>query len=393
MLTLQLSPRASHRIAEGHLWVYKNDLKDVPPAPLGSVVSVVSPNGISLGTGLYNHKARVAVRMLGGSPDVVDTAFFVTRIKQALDLRKRILPNEDAYRVVFSESDLLSGLILDRYADVIVLQTLSAGMDSRLPQIIEAIREVMPEITGIVERNSSKVRLSEELELRDGVVWGEVPDRLKFTENGLKLEVDLLGGQKTGYYLDQKINRKMVAGLCKDKSVLDLFCNTGGFALNAAAAGASDVLGVDSSKPTIEHAAIHAEVNGLAAKCRFAVGNAFDALHEALEAKKKWDVIILDPPSFAKRRDAVERAKAGYSSLNRAALKVLAPGGILVSASCTQLVPEYDLMDILYTEAARVKKRLRLLHRGQQSPHHPILLAMPETQYLKFLVFDAVPVD
>jgi len=389
MHTLRLKPHEHHRIADGHLWVFRNELADAPPEELGALVRVESSDGRSLGTGFSNPHSKIAVRLLGSEVEHVDAAFFAARIRQALQLRERLLPNEQAYRVVFGEADLLSGLIIDRYHSTIVMQMLAAGMDVRRDLIVEAIREVMPEVTGIVERNTMKVREKEGLDLRDGVVWGTVPDRVAFTENGIRLEVDLVGGQKTGYFLDQKVNRATIAALSNGKRVLDCFCNVGGFALNAAFGGAADALGVDSSESAIAQAVHHAALNGLTS-CRFEQENVFDLLRRHVEEGRQWDVIILDPPSFAKSRQALKGARAGYAELNRTAMKLLAPGGLLVSASCTQLVPEHELMDIVYREAARLRKRLRLVHRSGQAPDHPVLLAMPETLYLKFLVFDVV---
>lgn len=389
MHTLRLKPHEHHRIAEGHLWVFRNELATEPPPELGALVRVESSEGRSLGTGFSNPHSKIAVRMLGGEIENVDTAFFTERIRQAMALRQRLLPAEQAYRVVFGEADLLSGLIVDRYDTTIVIQMLAAGMDVRRDMIFEAIREVMPDVTGIVERNAVKVREKEGLDLREGVVWGTVPDRVRFSENGILIDVDLEGGQKTGYFLDQKVNRATIASLSAGKRVLDCFCNVGGFALNAAKGGALEAVGVDSSATAIEQATHHAELNGLD-NCHFEQANVFDLLRQHVDEGRQWDIIILDPPSFAKSRNALKGARAGYAELNRTAMKLLAPGGLLVSASCTQLVPEHELMDIVYREAARLRKRLRLVHRSGQAPDHPVLLAMPETLYLKFLVFDVV---
>jgi 23S rRNA (cytosine1962-C5)-methyltransferase len=264
---------------------------------------------------------------------------------------------------------------------------LSAGMDRHRDNIVEAIRTVFPNALGIVEKNMAQTRLKEGLTLREGPVWGTVPETVDIVENGLTLRIDLVGGQKTGYFLDQKINRAVVASLARGRTVLDCFCNVGGFALNAAAAGAHQAVGVDSSAVAIAAAQRNAEINGLT-NARFETANVFDLLREHAANGTMWDMVILDPPSFAKSRAVLRKAHAGYGELNRLAMKVIKPGGILVSASCTQLVPEAALLDIIYTEAARLRKRLRLLHRCTQSPDHPVLLSMPETQYLKLFVFD-----
>ncbi len=386
MLTLRLRPKEHHRIAAGHLWVYRDELQDLPEAAPGTLVQVESADGAPLGSGFYNPLSKITVRMLGASIEAADAAFFAERFRSAMAYRQRFLPNEDAYRLVFGEADLLSGLIIDIYGTVAVLQMLSAGMDVRMTEIVEALRTVMPELTGIAERNSAQTRKKEGLPFRDGPVWGTIPDRVHFTENDVRLEVDLIGGQKTGYFLDQKINRRMVADLSRGRTVLDCFCNVGGFALNAARGGAKLAVGVDSSQMAVDHARHHASINGFD-NCTFEQANVFDLLREHVDQGRTWDIVVLDPPSFAKSRSALRGAHAGYAELNRTAMKLLPPDGLLVTASCTQLVPEADLMDIVYREAARLKKRLRLVHRGHQSPDHPVLLAMPETQYLKFLIF------
>lgn len=389
MIELQLKPREEVRIKAGHLWVYRDELVHVPEADGGTLVRVITHDGTSLGTGFYNPISKIAVRMLGGEVEVADEAFFTNRIRQAQTLRERVLPGETAYRVVFGEADLMSGLIIDRYNNVFVLQMLAAGMDIRIKEIIAAIRNVFPEVVGIIEKNTMQTRVKEGIEMREGLVWGEVSEFVDIVENGILLRIDLHGGQKTGYFLDQKINRRMVGSLSKGKRVLDCFCNVGGFALNAANGGATEAVGVDSSVAAVEAARRNAELNGFT-NARFEKANVFDDLRARIEREERWDIIVLDPPSFAKARNAIKGALAGYAELNRTAMKLLSTNGILVTASCTQLVPELTLMDIMYREAARLRKRLRLLHRGEQAPDHPVLLAMPETQYLKFLVFDVI---
>ncbi len=389
MLTLTLKPREERRLRDGHLWAYRDELVHAPDAVPGELVRLVAHDGSSLGSGVYNPLSKIAVRLLGGEVETLDTDFFVRRFRTSLQLRRRMLPNEEAYRLVFGEADLLSGLIVDVYGQYAALQMLSAGMDRAKPHVIEALRQELPDLKGIIEKNTAQTRKKEGLELVDAVVWGEIPERVLVRENGLALEIDLLGGQKTGYFLDQKINRRVVGSLSAGRSVLDCFCNVGGFALNAAMGGAAMALGVDSSEAAISSAIRHAEINGLD-NCQFVKANVFDLLREHIEHERVWDMVVLDPPSFAKSRSAIRGALAGYSELNRSALKLLRPGGLLVSSSCTQLVSEHDLLDILYRESARIRKRLRLVHRGSQAPDHPVLLSMPETQYLKFLVFEVI---
>lgn len=388
--TLSLKPREDDRIRAGHLWVFRNELRAEPQGlQTGQIVRVTTSEGTSLGTGFYHSTSNIAVRMVGGEVETIDEAFFEQRLRAANELRQRMLPAATAYRMVFGEADLMSGLIIDRYDDVCVVQMLAAGMDIHRDMIVAAIRQVLPSVNGIIERNTATVREKEGLELRDGVLWGTVPPTVDIVENGITYRIDVAGGQKTGYFLDQRTNRAWVGSVSAGKRVLDCFCNAGGFALNAAAGGAALALGVDSSAPAVEAAARNAEINGFA-NVQFEKANVFDLLRREADMGRTWDIIVLDPPSFAKSRSAVPRAQAGYAELNRAAMRILAPGGILVSASCTQLVPEAMLMDIIYIEAARLRRRLRLLHRGEQGLDHPILLAMPETHYLKFLAFDVL---
>ncbi len=389
MLTLKLKPREERRLRDGHLWAFRDELVEVPPAEPGELVRLIAHDGTSVGSGFYNPLSKITVRLIGGELDIVDTDFFVRRFMSSLDLRRRALPGEEAYRLIFGEADLLSGLIVDVYGQYAAIQMLSAGMDRAKPYIVEALRTVLPDLKGIIEKNTAQTRKKEGLELVDAVVWGSVPERVHVRENGLALEIDLVAGQKTGYFLDQKLNRRVVGSLSSGRRVLDCFCNVGGFALNATAGGASLALGVDSSAAAIQGATRHAEINALA-NCTFEQANVFDLLREHVQQGITWDMVILDPPSFAKSRNAIRGALAGYAELNRTAMKLLGPGGMLVSSSCTQLVSEHDLLDILYRESARIRKRLRLVHRGSQAPDHPVLLAMPETQYLKFLVFEVL---
>lgn len=387
MITLRLRPKEEDRLLAGHLWVFKDELSTIPDVPPGTLVRVTDRHATSYGVGFANPMSKITVRLLATETETIDAVFFTERLRCAQRLREQVLPGETAYRVLFGESDFMSGLIIDRYADHFVIQMLSAGMDQHRDDIVAAIRNVFPSAKSVIEKNMAQTRLKEGLELREGLVWGEAPEHVVIQENGLRLQIDLLGGQKTGYFLDQKINRRIVGSFANGRSVLDCFCNVGGFALNAAAHGATEAVGVDSSAAAIAAAQRNAEINGLA-NARFEVANVFDLLRAHAAEGRTWDMIILDPPSFAKNRNVLRQAHAGYAELNRLAMKVLAPGGILVSASCTQLVPEATLLDILYTEAARMRKRLRLLHRCTQAPDHPVLLAMPETQYLKLFVFD-----
>lgn len=387
METVRLRPKEHQRLLGGHQWVFRNEISQTPQAELGEIVRVVSHSDRFLGIGFYHPTSRIAVRIISDIEERIDVEFFAKRIQRALELRHRLLPQAEAYRLVFGEADMLSGLIVDRFDNTLVMQMHSAGMDVRINEIVDALRHVIPDVTGIVERNTMGTRVQEGLPHRDGVVWGSVPDRITFLEGPANLEIDVLGGQKTGYFLDQRINREWIGKHVSGKRVLDAFCNVGGFSLHAGHGGAAHVVGIDSSATAIAAATHHATINNLS-QVQFRKANMFDALREYAANEEQWDVIILDPPSFAKSRQSLGGARAGYAELNRSALKLIPSGGLLVSASCTQLFAEHDLLDVVYEESARLRRTLRLVHRGNQAPDHPVLLAMPETQYLKFLVFE-----
>jgi 23S rRNA (cytosine1962-C5)-methyltransferase len=300
---------------------------------------------------------------------------------------------------VFGESDFLPGLVIDRYsdaeADYFVLQTLSVGMDMRKDTICEALRSVFPNTKAIIEKNNSALRKHDGLDQRESVLWGEVPEKIQMTENGVVSALSLMEGQKTGYFLDQKLNRLKVKELASGLRVLDCFTNQGGFALHAALGGAVSALGLDSSASAIERCRTNAQVNKVDEKTTFECEEVLDYLHAAADrfttsGERLWDMIILDPPAFAKSRAQVPQAKRGYAKINRMALRILPPGGFLVTGSCSHHVSEETLLGVIQEEAQRERRRLRLVFRGGQSPCHPVLASMPETAYLKFFVFEVV---
>ncbi len=385
MTSLHLKKHHDRRIQSGHPWVFSNELTAIPQFAPGSIVEVFSHNGKSFGSGLYNPNSLIAVRLLGEKVHELSTAFFIERIARAEQLRHKIMLGELSYRLVFGESDFLPGVIIDRFGDYFALQILSAGMDIHLQNIIEALIHLFPNTHGIIEKNTSHLRQLEGLELREGVVYGSIPDAVEIIENGLTLSLSLLGGQKTGYFLDQKHNRVRVKEISKNLRVLDCFCNQGGFALNAGLGGATEVLGIDSSESAISAAITNASLNNLT-NVRFRKADVFEYLASEVLNKSSWDCIILDPPSFTKSKKNVGAAKKGYAEINRLALQLLAKGGLLVSASCSQHIYEETLLEIIHTEAVKQNIPVRLLYRGGQSPDHPILVGMPETQYLKFFI-------
>ncbi|MCX8052126.1 MAG: class I SAM-dependent rRNA methyltransferase [Chlorobi bacterium] len=387
---IRLQPGAHRRLRHGHLWVYRDEIE--PPLPAlaaGTLVRVETATQHDLGTGFYHPTSKIAVRLLAWHGDA-DAAFFRQRIERALRLRRSIYPDRQAYRLVFGEADFLPGFIADRYGEYVAVQFLSAGMDARSATIVEALRHVLPELRGIVAKNDTVLRDKEGLPRREEVLWGSIPERFSVELAGCTMVVDLLGGQKTGLYLDQAANYELVARLARGRRVLDCFTHQGGFALHCARAGAVEVCGVDSSAAVIEIARENALLNGVADRCRFVEADVFDYLHKAETAGERWDMVILDPPAFAKSIQHVERALRGYAEINRRALRLLGDGGILVTASCSHHVGQAMLADVVVGESRRAGCRVRLVARGMQSPCHPIYAPMPETEYLSLLVFEVV---
>jgi 23S rRNA (cytosine1962-C5)-methyltransferase len=404
--TLTLKKRGHERVRAGHHWIFSNELTHIPTTlAAGSLVKVQDEKERSYGTALFNPHTLVAARLLKASVETLDTTFFAQRIAHSFQFRQRLFPAETAYRLVFGESDLLPGLIIDRYGtpdgDYFALQTLAAGMDIRVGMIIDALREVFPTTRAIVEKNNSGLRALEGLELRESVLWQaqeELPDSVEMPENGLRFAVSLLHGQKTGYFLDQKLNRKRIQELTGGMRVLDCFTNQGGFALNAAKGGAVRVLGLDSSSSAIERCRANARLNSMDRVAQFETQEVFEFLqNETASAMQSdshagddtsWDCIILDPPAFTKSRKHIPVAKRGYAKINRMALKLLPSGGLLATGSCSHHISEEMFLNIVQEQAFLERRELRLMFHGTQSPCHPILVGMPETRYLKFFIFE-----
>ena len=280
------------------------------------------------------------------------------------------------------------GLVIDKFEDCFAMQVLSYGIENTLEMIIAALLRLFPETKGIALKNNSSLRSLEGLPLYEKVIYGEIPDSVVISENGIKLEVSILSGQKTGYFFDQKINRLFLQNVSKDFQILDCFCNQGGFALNAAVGGAKRAVGVDVSENAVQNAIQNAKINNLS-NAEFIKADVFDFLDEEIKRKAKWDAILLDPPAFAKNKKRVPMAKRGYAEINSKALKLIKKGGFLFTSSCSQHIYEDVFLEIIAKEAAKQKRNLRMIFRGEQSPDHPILIAMPETRYLKFFAFQA----
>ncbi len=400
--TVLLRPGEADRIVAGHPWIYHGSiLRLTQPAQDGEIVQVKDHRQRFLGIGFFNAKSKIRVRVIAPERVAVDRMFFEERIRAALVLRQRHLPEATAFRVVNAESDRLSGLVVDRYEDVLVVQISSLGMDQRKGLIVEALRSVLaPRL--ILERSETAFRKFEGLPDANGALFGEWPADAPphpVRLNGLRFEVDLRAGHKTGLYLDQQTNYRAVAeliGRTPGAEVLDCFSFLGGFALHAARAGAARVHAIDQSGEVIEVARRLAALNGLADRCSYEVANVFDWLksqsatapHEKLVPR--FDAIILDPPSFTRTRAAVPDALRGYKEIHLRALKLLKPGGILATFCCSHHVDATLFLDTILAAAYDARRLLRRVAVYSQSPDHPVIPAIPETEYLKGYAFEVV---
>lgn len=390
MAKVILSRNRSKRIEHGHPWVFKTEIETVEgDFNPGDIVDVVNFKGKFLGRGYINPKSQIAVRFLTENKDeAIDREFFKKRILAALKYRQS-LEFHGSFRVVYGESDFLPALIVDKFEDILVIQTLALGMDRFKPVIVDVLREIFNP-RGIYERNDVPVRELEGLPQQKGFLYGEFDPLVIIEENGLKFYVDVEKGQKTGFFLDQKENRQSLAPLVKGADVLECFCYTGAFAIYAARFGAKNVLAYDVSAEAVEYANKNAEINNLSHICRFSEANAFDVLRRFYDEGRKFDVVILDPPAFAKNKFALENAVRGYKEINLRGLKLLKPDGYLVTSSCSHHVSEALFMEIIESAAFDAKLKLRLVESRTQAKDHPILLPAEETRYLKFLILQVL---
>ena len=395
--TILVRPGDADRLVAGHPWLYQGSiLRMTHPAADGALVQVKDHRQRLVGVGFYNLKSKIAVRLIAPDRVEVDEAFFEQRIRAALAVRQRHLPGATSFRVVNAESDFLSGLIVDKYEDVLAVQTSSLGMDQRQAMIVGALKKIFSP-RAIIERNDVASRKLDGLTERKGILAGECAGEQTIQLNGLSFAVDLLGGQKTGLYLDQQANYQAVAGLVpQGAQVLDCFSFLGGFALHAARAGAARVHGLDQSADATAAAAKNATTNGLGDRCSFEAVNVFDWLkaktttgpHEKLVPK--FDVIVLDPPSFTRTRAAVGDALRGYKEIHVRALKLLKPGGVLATFTCSHHVDARTFQDVILSAAFDTHKILRRVATYSQSPDHPVIPMIPETEYLKGFAFELV---
>ena len=376
----------------GGAWIFDNEIDKVEGTPEdGSLVEVRDFDGYGMGTGFYNSRSKIRVRMMSrkaGQP--IDRDFLRMRVQNAWDYRKKTVDTSSC-RIIFGEADFLPGLVVDKFSDVLVVQSLALGIDRMKEEIlsllVEALRADGVEIRGIYERSDAKVREQEGLPRQKGFIWAEFPTRVQIVENGVRYEVDVEDGQKTGFFLDQKYNRLAIQRLCRDARVLDCFTHTGSFALNAGIAGASSVLGVDASQLAVDQARINAELNGLSDRVQFQCADVFDLLPELERQGEQFDVVILDPPAFAKSRASVKNATRGYRDINLRGMKLVRDGGYLATCSCSHFMT-YELFTQTIAQAARsAHVRLRQVEYRTQAPDHPILWAADESYYLKFYIF------
>jgi 23S rRNA (cytosine1962-C5)-methyltransferase len=382
---IQVNRRAAGRIEQGHPWIYASDVPDRGAAEPGDAVLVKSARR-TIGTAHYSSTSKITLRLLSRQAVEIDRSFFRQRLEAAKAHRDRVVSDSAAYRLCYSEGDLLPGLIVDRYGDYLSVQLLSQGMDRAAGEILEMLQEVM-QPKGIVLRNDAPTREHEGLPLETRVAAGEVPEEVRFQMNGLDLSADLIHGQKTGIFLDQRENYRAAARYAHGVA-LDCFTSTGGFALHMAPA-CETIEAVDSSERALGVAQANAAANGIE-NIRFREADVFDLLSGYAVTGRRYHTVILDPPALAKSRGAVTKAMRAYHDINFRALKILATGGVLVTCSCSHHVSEEMLTETVASAAQEQGKTLRVLERRVQPPDHPILMSVPETLYLKCLIVQVV---
>lgn len=380
---VKVNRKAADRIAAGHPWIFSSDIIDHASAQPGDAVHVAAPNNRLLGTAHYSASSQITLRMLSTGAENIDRSFFLARLQQAIAYRERVVRNTNAYRLVHAEGDLLPALIVDRYGEYLTIQTLNQGMDRAKADILSCLDELLHP-AGIVARNDAPVRKLESLPLESGTVGGSVPDRVAITMNGLQWQADLLRGQKTGVFLDQRENYAAAARYAHGRA-LDCFTSTGGFALHLARA-CNSVEAIDSSAPAIATAEQNRSLNQIE-NVTFREADVFDVLPTL---HGPFDTIVLDPPAFAKSRSNIESAARGYKEINQRALRLLRPGGVLVTCSCSHHFSEAMLLQAVAEAALDAGRTLRVLERRTQAQDHPILLTVPETHYLKCLILEVL---
>ncbi|MBQ6216259.1 MAG: class I SAM-dependent rRNA methyltransferase [Erysipelotrichaceae bacterium] len=389
MIKVTLKRNEGRTVSAGGLWIFDNEIDQIDGAyENGDIVKVVSYKDDFIGYGYINDHSKIMIRILSRrKDDVIDEAFFYERFKDAWNYRKAVV-DTNCCRIVFSDSDRLPGLIVDKFNDVLVFEIDTLGMDVRKDLLVRMMKKVLAEdgvsISGVYERSDARVRTLEGLERIKGFLSKEFPTTIEVDENGVKLKVNIAEGQKTGYFLDQKYNHLAIRKICEGKEVLDCCTHTGGFALSAAKV-AKSVIGIDASQLAIDQAEENSRLNGFE-NTQFLVADVFDYLIDMEKQKKRFDVIVLDPPAFTKSRNSVKNASKGYKEINYRAMKLLRPGGFLVTCSCSEYMPRDLFMKIILSAANDSHKRLRLVENRAQAPDHPIMLGSNVSDYLKCVI-------
>ncbi len=379
----------------GGAWIYDNEIASVMGSfENGDVVEVRDFDGYRMGCGYLNTRSKITVRMLSRKADtLIDAAFFEGRVRDAWEYRKQTIDTSSC-RLIFGEADFLPGIVVDKFSDVLVVESLALGIDRWKPVIVDALKKVLAEdgirIRGVYERSDARVRLQEGMERSKGFIGEPFDTKVEIVENGVKYLVDVEDGQKTGFFLDQKNNRAAIHRFCKDKRVLDCFTHTGSFALNAGIAGAREVLGVDASQLAVDQAEENARLNGLEERVRFVCADVFELLPRLEEKGEKFDVVILDPPAFTKSRNSVKNAVKGYREINLRGLRLVKDGGFLATCSCSHFMEPELFAKTIREAAVGAHKRLRQVEFRTQACDHPILWAADQSYYLKFYVFQVV---
>lgn len=392
MAVAKLKKGEGRTLKAGGLWVYDNEIAEVQgDFDDGDLIAVEDFDGYPMGTGFINRHSKIRIRMMTRTPDLaVDEAFLRQRLQNAWEYRKKTV-DTSCCRLIFGEADFFPGLVVDKFSDILVVESLALGIDRMKGTILRLLTEILAEdgvsIRGVFERSDAKVREQEGMERTKGFLSAPFDPIVEITENGVKYQVDVENGQKTGFFLDQKYNRLAIQKLCRGAKVLDCFTHTGSFALNAGMGGASSVLGVDASELGVRQAEKNAELNGLSDVVKFRCADVFELLPELEEEGEQFDVIILDPPAFAKSQNSVKNAVKGYREINRRAMRLVRDGGFLATCSCSHFMTYELFTKTIHQAAQNVHRRLRQVEFRTQAPDHPILWAAEESYYLKFYIF------
>jgi 23S rRNA (cytosine1962-C5)-methyltransferase len=387
-----LKPKSGRQFKQGGLWIFDNEIDEIDSEISdGDIVNVLDFDGYKLGIGFINRKSTIQIRMLTRKSDItIDKEFIYKRVLNAWEYRKKVIDTSSC-RIIFGEADYLPGIVIDKFSDVLVVESLCLGIDKLKPLILECLTEILADdgikIKGIYERSDAKVRLKEGMERYKGFIGNEFDTNVLIEENNVKYIVNVADGQKTGFFLDQKNNRKAVSGLCKGARVLDCFTHTGSFALNAGLGGAKSVLGVDASQVAVDQARENAKLNNLEDRVEFICRDVFDLLPELEKNNEKFDVVILDPPAFTKSKSSVKNAVKGYREINMRGLKLVENNGFFATCSCSHFMTPQLFTETINQAAKSVHKRVRQVEYRTQAPDHPILWAADESYYLKFYIF------